>query len=132
MEVRMRRDVKQLVLAAAYFSVITAFLVGFVFDLGSWRGGLLYIAFVAVPLFLVDRALHSTSEGVERTTAVASLVLAIYWFSVVSGDWGTYALGQEILVVLAMAPVIIAFLSVFMVELPTFIPNRQATGVNRP
>ena len=130
MEVRMRRDVKQLTLGAGYFSLMAAFLVGFVFDRGSLEGGLLYVVFVAGPLFFVDKALRSTSDGVERTVAVISLVLSIYWAAVLFSDWGTYALGQEILVTLAMTPVIMAFFSVFLVKLPIFIPNRTTQGIH--
>ncbi len=130
MEVRMRRDVKQLALGVGYFSLVAAFFVGFVFDRGGLEGGLLYMVFVAGPLFIIDRALRSTSDGVERTVAVISLVLAIYWAAVLFGDWGTYALGQEVLVTLAMTPVITAYFSVFLVELPTFIPRHAPQGVH--
>ena len=130
MEVRMRRDVKQLALGVGYFSLVAAFVVGFIFDRGGLEGGLLYMIFVAGPLFIIDRALRSTSDGVERTVAIISLVLAIYWAAVLFGDWGTYALGQEILVTLAMTPVITAYFSAFLVELPTFIPRHAAQGVH--
>ena len=50
--------------------------------------------------------------------------------AVLFSDWGTYALGQEILVTLAMTPVIMAFFSVFLVKLPIFIPNRTTQGIN--
>ncbi|NNN20369.1 MAG: hypothetical protein HKL84_11060 [Acidimicrobiaceae bacterium] len=127
MEERMRRDVKQLVLAVAVFSTMVSFFVGFVFDTGIWLGGMLYAMFMAGPLFLIARALRSSGEEVKRTTGVISIVLGVYWVAIVFSNWGGYALVQRIMVSLAIGPAVLALLSVVLVELPTFIPRRFTT-----
>ena len=127
MEERMRRDVKQLVLAVAVFSTMVSFFVGFVFDTGIWLGGMLYAMFMAGPLFLIAKALRSSSEEVKRTTGVITIVLGVYWVAIVFSNWGGYALVQRIMVSLAIGPAVLALLSVVLVELPTFIPRRFTT-----
>ena len=128
MELRVRRDVKLLVLVVAFFSVIAGFLAGLAGDTQGWLGGMLYVVFVAGPLFLIGFALRSSSTGVERTTAVAALAFALYWFSVVSGNWQQYSLIERVLVPLIMSPAILAFLAAFFAELPSFRPHHLNTG----
>ncbi|NNN18531.1 MAG: hypothetical protein HKL84_01620, partial [Acidimicrobiaceae bacterium] len=89
--------------------------------------GMLYAMFMAGPLFLIARALRSSSEEVKRTTGVISIVLGVYWVAIVFSNWGGYALVQRIMVSLAIGPAVMALLSVVLVELPTFIPRRLTT-----
>lgn len=128
MALRVRRDVKLLVLGVAYFSVFAGFFAGLAGSTEGWSGGVLYVVFVAGPLFVIGYALRSPSTGVERTTAVVSLALALYWFAVIGGNWGEYSLIEKVLVPVAMAPAISAFLAAFAVELPSFKPRILPPG----
>ena len=123
MELRLRRDVKLLVLVVAFFSVVAGFFAGLAGNTQGWLGGVLYVVFVAGPLFVIGIALRSSSTGVERTIAVAALAFALYWFSVISGNWQQYNLVERVLVPLMMSPAILAYLAAFFVELPSFKPH---------
>ncbi len=120
MELRIRRDVKLLVLVVAFFSVVAGFFAGMAGNTQGWLGGVLYVVFVAGPLFLIGVALRSSSTGVERTTAIVALAFALYWFSVISGNWQQYSIIERILVPVIMTPAILAFLATFFAELPSF------------
>ncbi len=129
MKSRLRRKVRLAIVAVAAYSVIVGVIMALIGNTGAGFGGDIYVIFVALPLFVISLALHSQSQGVQRTAAVASLVLALYWSAVMIGNWQDYSNRQRFLAVISMTPAILAFLAASLAELPTFSPRwRPPTG----
>lgn len=123
MESRLRKEVRLVIVAAAAYSVVVGVIMVLIGNTGAGFGGDIYIFFVAMPLFAISLALHSRSQGIQRTAAVAALVLALYWSAVMSGNWQDYSHRQRLLAAISMTPAILAFLVAFVAELPTFNPR---------
>jgi len=94
----------------------------------GWFGGVLIIVFVAGPLIAVGLGLRSSHRGVAKTTAVASLILAVF----VGLVFVAQALDENenhVMSLLVQGSGMAAYLAAFTVELPAFTsrwPSRNS------